>query len=176
MKNRKIFIITGEQGEGKTTRLLEVTEQLKLKNISLKGFVAEGQWKDGVRTAFQIRDIDTGASMKLCQNKQERDFVNIGRFYFNPKALVFGKNILQLSKATDLVVIDEIGLFEMKDKVWAGPLKDLMGQTENPLLITVRKKFLHKVVKHFSFEHPLIFNISQDAQTIAEAILKSLGE
>ena len=51
-----VFIIQGEQGEGKTTRLIEVINLLVSASIPLSGFTAPGKWEENKRSSFQVKD------------------------------------------------------------------------------------------------------------------------
>lgn len=170
MKTPPIFIITGEQGEGKTTTAIEVVEELKKMGVPVKGFVALGLWSDNVRSGFFIKDLETGNRSLLCKSDPDRDFEKIGRFYFNPKTIAIGEKILLLGKPGELLVIDEIGLFETKGRVWHRVLKELIKTSENPLLITIRKQFVQKVINCFSLKDPTIFELNEDSKEIAQKI------
>ena len=107
----KVLIITGDQGEGKTTRLEQVIYQLKQKKCKLSGFIAPGRWVDDKRTGFDIVDINLGRRQLLCQDEYDEKYNKIGRFYFNPEAIKFGEQLLQFNKIheSEIVIIDEIG-------------------------------------------------------------------
>ncbi len=172
MKNRRIFIITGEQGEGKTTLLKNVTRHLKERQVPLAGFFAEGEWENDSRKSFSICDINTGEEKLLCIIEHREGFIQAGRFYFNPAALDFGERILQNTTPDSLVVVDEIGRFELQGKVWADVFRVLLKFSSNSLLFTVRKKFLEKVIQYFGIDNPVIFSCDQDEYNITQTILK----
>lgn len=173
MKANQVFIITGEQGAGKTTKLIQVVEELKKRNYKIAGFVAPGFWKSNLRTGFELIDVFTGKKYILCQNSTKEDFIQIGRFYFNPSAIESGKRILQnaISLSTDFVVIDEIGIFELEGELWASSLYSLFRDTQHKILITVRSKFLEQVIIKFKLTDPIITNLDQSSKEITNLIL-----
>ena len=177
MKQQSVFIITGGQGEGKTTRIVEVVDALRDQNIEACGFVAPGKWKADTRVDFSIKNINTGETKLLCQDKPAEGFQKIGRFYFNPEAIKFGESILLMQNGPDkeLIVIDEIGLFELDGHVWADVLKQLLNSNLNPLLITVRKKFVEDVIENFNLRNVLVFNFQLQPTEIVQKILKELS-
>lgn len=176
METRLIFIITGEQGEGKTIRIKEVVTELKKQKVPVKGFIAEGEWQGDARNAFLIRDIETGKQEPLCSDEFQAGFIQHGRFYFNPVAIDFGERLLQPSAPGEVLVIDEIGVFELQDTVWANRFNYLLHKTKNPLLITVRKFFLDEVIRHFGIEHPFLFSCQQKVNSIIHIILQNISE
>lgn len=174
MKNRQIFIITGEQGEGKTTKLKKVAAKLKAQNVPFTGFLAEGEWENGVRKTFTISDINTGEKKLLCTNEAGETLIPAGRFFFSPEALDFGKQVMRHPEKGLLVIVDEIGRFELDGKIWANAFQSLIKDLDNPVLFTVRKRFLDEVITHFGIEDPLIFNCNEEDYAIAQAIIKNI--
>jgi len=65
--------------------------------------------------------VTTYEKQVLCRSKIDASFTKIGRFYFNPVAIKSGIQILNNPNISDLelIVIDEIGLFELHGKLWA---------------------------------------------------------
>ena len=173
MNANKIFIITGEQGEGKTTKLIQVVDILKKKNYKVSGFTAPGCWLDGLRSGFDIVDVRTNEKRLLCQGEYNKQYVKIGRFYFDTEAIKFGEQLLLTSNVpeTDFVVIDEIGMFELQGKLWAGPFLKLIESASCPILITVRSKFLEDVKSKFNLSDFSTFNHNQRATTIVDRIV-----
>jgi len=175
MNESKIFIITGEQGEGKTTKLTQVIDILKKKNYKVSGFIAPGRWSDGLRSGFDIVDIKTDEKRLLCQSGHNERYVKIGRFNFDAEAIKFGEQLLlnAADMETDFVVIDEIGMFELQGKLWAGSFLKLVKSAPCPILITVRSKFIEDVKTSFKLSNHTTFHLDQQATTIAIRIVKS---
>lgn len=178
MKQQPVFIITGGQGEGKTTKVFQVVEELKNQHVEVCGFVAPGKWKAGTRVGFSIKNIHSGESKLLCQDKPAEGFQKIGRFYFDPETIRFGEEILLSKKepSGQLKVIDEVGFFELEGKVWADVLKQLLNNNLNLLLITVRKKFVNDVIEQFKLRNVLVFDTELSSSKIANRILESINQ
>lgn len=174
MNQQPIFIITGEQGEGKTTRLTEVVGRLTDLGIPVRGFAAPGRWKGELRSGFSIVNLNTLESAMLCSDKSETGLMQIGRFHFNPKTITIGEKLLQKKKTGDILVIDEVGLFEIKGKVWGDVLSKLLETSDSPMLITVRRQFLDAVVEHFKMKNTTVFDVKKSSIDIAEKISCSL--
>lgn len=156
--------------------LLQVINELKNGAICCKGFVAEGKWTNNLRSGFSIKDLKTGKSYILCPENPGTGHEKIGRFYFNQKTIKIGEKILLDGKPGELMVIDEIGLFELKGKVWGKVLQTLLDQAQNPMLITVRQKFLKDVIDNFNIEIPLVFELQTEAKMIAATIERHLRD
>lgn len=174
MKMPKTYIIAGEQGEGKTTKLIDVVEKLKQKGCTIKGFFAEGYWSGNQRSGFDLVDIESGYSMEFCRGEPGKNYLQIGRFYFNPEAINYGENLLtgQKDRKTDLWVIDEIGPFELQGKLWANALTGLVRDSKNNLLITIRTTYIEEIIAKFNLTGAFICNVNDSDEKIVNQILK----
>ena len=175
MNKHPIFIISGAQGEGKTTSLIRVIEELRKDRIAVAGFIAEGEWEKGLRTRFYIRDVANTVKMILCQSEEDKAFEKQGRFYFNPEAIQLGAKLVQANEVKQLVVLDEIGLFEINGHIWAPVFKELISNADVPLIITVRDTFVDQVISTFNITRSEVFYCKIEPELIAKKIQKSIG-
>jgi len=165
MKKRRIIIITGNKGEGKTTKLKEVVDNLQYRNYSVIGFLAPAHFIDGKRKAYDFVDITSKESHLLCTADPTPEFQKIGSFYFNYSAIKCGKELLRNIKSENtIIVIDEIGPFEINGLVWDDSLMHLIKTTNNSIIITVRKKLLDEVIRKYNLENYSVINIDDDIQ------------
>lgn len=110
------FIITGEQGEGKTTLLLKILAELTSQGIRMHGIAAPGYFNEGIRSGFDVLNVHSGRTVELCSAIPTVNSIQYGRYYFRSEGLAFGKEILSqvpLPGQVDLLVIDEVGRFEI---------------------------------------------------------------
>lgn len=174
MQQATIFIIIGGQGAGKTSLVKEVLEICREKKMNCEGFLAEGEWEGGMRSQFTLLDVNTGKKALLCQAEFSPDFVRNGRFYFNPEAIHLGENIIEnaIKSKAEIVVMDEIGMFELRGEVWAKTLKHLLENHNKCILLTVRDKFLEAVIDKFQMSRAEIFELNCKASSIAGKMIK----
>jgi nucleoside-triphosphatase len=143
-----IFIITGEQGEGKTTFLQQVTGILTRYGIAVSGIWAEGSWKNSLRDSFTVVNVTTAEKMLLCNREKEDGDYAFRKFYFKKNALLFGQKVLAATNFSQLVIIDEVGGLELKGNGWAVSITELL-KTGKPMLWTVRKSLVNKIITTF---------------------------
>ena len=174
MSKQTIFIISGEQGAGKTTRLKEVLSVLQRKGVSVAGFVAEGSWENKKRNAFTLVNIQSGESIPLCSNKLNDSWIQEGRFFFNPNAISRAEKWLLegVSAHANYFAIDEIGLFELNGKIWHSAFSKLLKQDDRAIIITVRDRFLERVIEKYNLKKVEIFSVNTAAFIIADKLLK----
>ncbi len=172
MASQKVFIISGAQGEGKTTRLKEVVRLLQQKRKSIAGFVAEGSWENNKRSAFTLVNIESGESIPLCGSTAKNNWLKSGRFYFNRDAIAIGEKWLGESSTSqaDFIVIDEIGIFELDNKIWHAAFQKLLKQSNCNLIITVRNSIIERIVQKYNLENIEVFSLKIAANEIAEKI------
>ncbi len=172
MEKPSVFIITGSQGAGKTTKVIEVIRYLKKELPDVFGFYAIGKWESGWRSHFRIVDIQTGIDYQLCNRQQSAD--TAGRFVFTSKTVKLGEEIIAsgMRRKGSLAVIDEIGRFELEEKVWFSAFHNLIKKNF-PVLITVRENQLEAIIAKFSLNRPLIFKLNKESHLIARTITVS---
>ena len=169
-----IFFITGSQGSGKTTFLIELIEILKQKGITAGGFSAHGYWKNNLRDKFELEDLKTGNKMILCKRQPVEGWQKFRHFYFNPEGFTFGQKALSSSNLSkvDIIAIDEIGPFELEGKGWSKDIDSLIHKTDIPMIWVVRESILQEIIDHWNIESYIVFDIKTESpEKIADKIL-----
>ena len=174
MIQQPIFIISGEQGEGKTTKLEAIVELLISEAVPVKGFTAPGKWADNLRSSFLIKNISTGESKLLCQSSAETGFFKIGRFCFDLNTIIYGEQLINSARVGELVIIDEVGRFEIKGFVWGPVLKSVLQSNDHPIILTIRNSFIEDVLKYFKISNYFIFSMNETPKEIVEKIMLEL--
>ena len=171
------FILTGEPNQGKTTRLHQILTRLNALGVKTCGFLAPGVWENDQKTGFDLLNLKTGERFALARTEYFPHAIHHGRFYFNSEALYKGESILE--KATistcDLVVIDEIGRFELAGSVWHKSLSNLQAKPELLILIVVRSSLIAKVNEFFHFKEPTTFQFHTSDNDIINSILRKIN-
>ena len=161
--HKQVFIITGQTGSGKTTFLMSLIDQLRGKALSIAGFAALSVPEDGPSGSFNILDLVSGKILPLASRRFSEGWEPIGNFYFNPEGMLMGKNILEdpLINNNDLIVVDEIGPFELEGKIWAESLTRLLAMRSGPVLLVVREHLVSQVIQQWSLTDAMIIEIGQ---------------
>jgi nucleoside-triphosphatase len=176
MRSPRIFFITGQQGEGKTTMLIRIVDQLVQEGVPVSGFVAEGEWHEDVRKAFRMRDLGSGKSRLLCSTEWVAGSERLGRFYFVNEAVRFGNELLKRPSGGKVIVIDEVGKFELEGKVWAERFAELVSRQDCVLLISVRDQFVDEIVGKFGINDFQRYPCTANSKQVAGIVRKALQE
>ncbi len=145
---RSAVVITGATGSGKTTLVLAVIDRLRSRGLRVAGIVAPGLLTDGRRTGFDIVDLATGERAALAREQPHvgGPHARWSRFVFSPEGLALGRRALAGDALrADVIVVDEVGPFELSGGGWAQPLDDLTRAYAGSLLLVVRESVVDAV-------------------------------
>jgi len=163
--DNEVIIITGPKHYGKTTFANSMIEYLKEKSKHVKGFTAPGKFNNGIRSEFNIQNVETGEQIPLCNIIGNDLQKKIGRFYFNEAGLIFGKDILKEENLlnAEYVIIDEIGPFELKGRGWTESIEKLLINSDIKMLWVVRKNLLYDILRRFGITKAYIIDIEKNS-------------
>jgi nucleoside-triphosphatase len=149
---KRIFLLAGSPGVGKTSAVLKIVESLKAKGYNVGGMVS-GEVREGRdRVGFQILNVKTGQKGWLAHVAQ-KEGPQVGRYRVNLGDLegVGAEAITSAVTGSDVIVIDEIGPMELNSKKFrevvlkaAESLKLLIGvvhwKATDPLVRSIKDR------------------------------------
>ncbi len=165
-------VITGDRREGKTTCAGAVIEALRGEGFRVGGILAPGEIRDGRRWSIDLLDLGTGRRLPMATRDPESPWPTVGAFRVNPEALELGRQALlpQVALEQDLLVVDEVGPWELAGEGWSSALEVLQGR-EVPLLLVVRRGLLSDVLARFAPQGAPVWDVAiTGAEDIAEAV------
>jgi nucleoside-triphosphatase THEP1 len=183
IKHGQVFIVTGEYDSGKTTYVKALIANLQEYKNRISGIYAEKNYFDGQVTGYELVNISTGQKHVFLERKKDDTHLlnnnaklNIGHcdelhsksgFIISEDTLQSGIEWLRagLNSECDLIIIDEIGKWELKDQVWAGILTEILSTDRKYVLLVVRKSNLNDVIQKWNIKDPYIIEIEK---TISE--------
>ncbi len=159
-KKQAVFIIAGNEREGKTTFLFKTIKLLKESGKQVEGIMAEGMDVDGQRIGFHLVDVrDEERKIVLCSIDGKENWEKTGRYYFNPAGLKFGRDILSDISTNSIIVIDEIGPLEINGGGWSDSIEKILSKYDNPMIWVVRRKLTEQIIHKFDLENVSIMDI-----------------
>jgi nucleoside-triphosphatase THEP1 len=168
-----LFIITGEQGSGKTSLLKALSTSLAKRGKTCGGILAHGKWEDNQRSGFDLEFIPDGKTVTLCKSAPREGWIRFRRFWFNPLAFDLGKQWLAgaIAKKPEVLILDEIGPAEMENGGWAAILPGLFDEARHRLVIvTVRTRLAEAVVERWNLAPAGIFEAGTALNNVMDAI------
>lgn len=194
-ENRKLFILSGQIDSGKTTFTKVLLSYLSNENVKAGGFYAEKYYQDGNISGYNLVSISTGEKANFLRKGEKdhfsgddqcpgisletSDIKSSSKYIIVEETLENGKLWLHSEKNSDfdLIIIDEIGKWELNDQAWGQSLSDLIDNSNKNLFIVIRENLVEKVIKKWKISNPVIFSIGEITpedcgKTIADYIRK----
>jgi nucleoside-triphosphatase len=111
---KRVLLVTGSPGVGKTTVLLRVVEALKARGYSVGGMVSREVRSCGKRVGFEVLDLADGRRGWLAHVSQKSG-PQVGKYRVNLEDLngIGAHAIVKAVDRCDVIAIDEIGPMEL---------------------------------------------------------------
>ncbi|GAB4313427.1 MAG: hypothetical protein Kow00127_04440 [Bacteroidales bacterium] len=147
MSQAEVIIVTGESGSGKTGFVSQMVTILREAKVMVSGILAHGFWDGDTRERFEIEDLQTGKRIEYCSRRAVEGWDKIRKFYINPESVEFGNRALsyRFSEKKQVIIIDEIGPFELAGKGWAPLIHRLVLEGKAPMVWVVRPELISEV-------------------------------
>jgi len=160
--SRHIYIITGAIGEGKTTQVRKLVEQLKAGNVSVMGIYSPRIMVDGQTAGYDVVDVDSGLRVPFLRVDSKSESKKIGRYSINPAAIEAGLKSLSaaMDSNPDVIVADEIGKMELGNEGWFEKI-DGMLKGSSILVFAVRDFFVEEIVNKFEMKDYSVMPVSE---------------
>jgi nucleoside-triphosphatase len=127
--------ITGRPGVGKSTLALSIANKLKEYGCKVGGFITPEIREGKFRVGFLVEDFYSGKQVVLA-SRNYFGKIKIGSYYLNEEAFDFILNVLDNSiRNSDVIIIDEIGLMELKVKGFEEHMKPIL-EDDKPFIAT----------------------------------------
>jgi nucleoside-triphosphatase THEP1 len=136
------------------------------------GILAPGRYLDSGEKEYDLELHPVDIKCSLSSRIRYPGWQKIGGFYFNPEAIEAGLGHLYdlTQKAYQLLVVDEIGPFELDGLLWAPAIPGLLEKNE-PMIWTVRNRIVYPVCDRWKLENPHIINLDEIG---SESALKNI--
>jgi nucleoside-triphosphatase THEP1 len=161
---RCCVILRGRTGSGKTTLAREVVTLLRQRGQTVAGILAPGLLEDGRRTGFDVVNLATGESTALARETAdvEGPHARWSRFAFSAEGLALGRRALGPdSEGADVVVVDEVGPFELAGGGWAASLDDLARNFHGAFLLVVRRAIVEAVLARWGPPDTVVWDVDR---------------
>jgi nucleoside-triphosphatase len=111
---KRILLLTGNPGVGKTTVLLKAVEALRAKGYSVGGMISREVRSCGTRVGFEILDL-SGEKRGWLAHVNQKTGPQVGKYRVNLEDLdsVGVEAVLRAVRECEVVAIDEVGPMEL---------------------------------------------------------------
>jgi len=148
---KRVLILTGAPGIGKTTVLIKTVEALKAKGVNVGGMISREVREGNVRVGFEIIDL-TNNKQGCLANVKQKDGPQIGKYHVNLEDLedIGVTAITEAVEKCAVVAIDEIGPMELFSEKFKEAVKKALASSKVVLAVV-----------HAKARDPLIYEAKQ---------------
>jgi nucleoside-triphosphatase len=167
----RLLFVTGHPGIGKTTVILNATDELRKRGYRLGGMVTREVREKGTRIGFQILDVDKGQKGWLARTNQSMG-PQVGKYRVNLTDLdqIGVRAIRDALETADLVVIDEIGPMELFSSRFKQAVRDVLDsnkaalgvihhKTRESLIDSIRKRSDSEIIEVTTANRDSLHNV-----------------
>lgn len=170
---KAIFVISGEKKTGKTLFLQNLISVLTDTGFKLKGFYSQ---HDEITDKYYIKNIQADERVLLMTRigpPKEKP----GHFQINESGIQAGTDWMSLVKNdnTDILVLDEIGYYELNGMVWHEMFKNAVNSSK-PLIFTTKTRHLPGIITKWNIHPVAVFYPPEFSNTeqAAKQIMKTI--
>jgi nucleoside-triphosphatase len=176
---RRITLLTGERGAGKSTVCLALARLARAGGVAVSGVASRSVIRDGGRAGLEAVDLATLASWRLASTLEPLGGPTIGPFSFDPAGLARALAVVEEAAASPavLLAIDEIGPLELTFHEGFSPaLGMLAGRPTPDLLFVVRPSLVETLGALFGRDRPrVVETTAANRDGLPAALLRELG-
>ena len=133
---KRVLLLTGDPGVGKTTVIIKVVEALKAEGVSVGGMISREVREGNVRIGFEIIDSTNNKHGWLAHANQKGG-PQVGKYHVNMEGLenIGVKAIIQATEKCSVVAVDEIGPMELYSQLFKQAVKQALASNKLVLAI-----------------------------------------
>lgn len=151
--NKKILIITGSRGCGKTTMLISLIDKRKKQGVRVGGIVTKSEQRSRYELKERYYAVDLlhqESRLLLATDPDELSSVpkRAGRFYTDPSAFMWAaERIEQAMAESEILVIDELGPLEVSGGGYLSVAKKIVKRYKGQVVFVIRLSLVDILVE-----------------------------
>ncbi len=160
---KRILLLTGNPGIGKTTVLTRVADSLAAYGFGVGGMISREARQNGVRIGFEILDLISRKRGWLAHVNQESG-PQIGKYHVNLQDLeeIGSRSITNAVMDCDVIAIDEIGPMELFSNEFRKAVDAALSSRKLVIAVVHWKATDRLVVNVKTREDTELFALTQD--------------
>ena len=149
---KRVLLLTGNPGVGKTTVLIKTVDALKAEGYSVGGMISREAREGNIRIGFEIIDLTNSKHGWLAHINQQNG-PQVGKYRVNLEDLenIGAKAIVEAAEKCGVIAIDEIGPMELFSHKFKQAVKQALesrklvlavvhGKARDPLITQAKQR------------------------------------
>jgi nucleoside-triphosphatase THEP1/general stress protein 26 len=155
-------MVSGGVGAGKTEAGLRLAQRLRDAGVAVGGILAPRLVERGETVGYNVLDVSTGEDAAFARSDPPGEAV--GRFFVRPTGLAFAERALRRGiERADVVLVDEVGRWELGGGGHAPALADLLRSRALPVLF-VRTELAQAVADRFALQAAKVLRLTESVE------------
>jgi len=170
---KRVILLTGNPGVGKTTVLTKTVNALKQKGYYVGGMISREVRECGTRVGFELLDLGGGRGWLARINQEHGPQVGKYRVNMDDLNAIGAKAIADTVAQCDIIAIDEIGPMELFSEKFKQATRKAL-ESHKPVLAVVHWKAKDRLIREAkNREDAEIFTVThENRDKLPEAIVE----
>lgn len=167
---KKLFIITGPKGSGKSSYCAALASRLRSKRRSLAGLLSPAGFERGEKIGIDLLDLVSNERRPLAiRGTTENEGIFMGEWLFNKTTLDWGNQILHKISESELLILDELGPLEFNQGLGLLEGMKLIDECRfQQAYVVIRPELLEAALGRWSVTE--VIDIGNKSQLILEEV------
>lgn len=178
---KRVLLLTGSPGVGKTTVLMQIVSVLKEKGYHVGGMISREVREGRARVGFEILDL-TSFRRGWLAHVNQKSGPQVGKYRVNMEDLnaIGASAVAEAVEKCDIIIIDEIGPMELFSERFKETVRRALEESRKLVIAVVHWKVADKLINEVkSREDSEILTVTQEnrdklSETIAQKALRFL--
>jgi len=172
----RVVVVTGPSSSGKTEAVTAVADRLQGADLQVVGFVQPGEFVEGEKVGFRLRDLATGQEAPLA-SLSERDDGDFGtRFQFSEGGFQLGREALSRTALKSVVIVDELGPIELRGQGHMPAVRKALAVADlGGAMIVVRRSLVPSLLAELDASDAVVIDVESEGGRSVDVIIDALG-
>ncbi len=172
----RTVVVTGSPDSGKTAAIVRLAERLLDLGVPVAGFAQLGEFKDGAKVGFRVRELESGVEAPLARFAGRRGGEFGTRFVFSEEGFALGRTALGLAVQGAVVIVDELGPVELRgDGHMPAVLEAIKVPGLAAVVVVVRRSLVPSLLALLDATDAVVIDVQDRGDAAAEEILSALA-
>ncbi len=165
---RRVIIITGAVGCGKTSFVGEAAHLLKSEGLSVDGVIAPVVYEAEKRKGYLVRDLRSGEERILARTTPFNTSLRQGPFYFAEESFRWVEQLFNRRFGSQVLILDEVGILELRRKGYYRLLESILRHYEGCFIIIARRSILEELIALFKIGRAEVIDIEAEKEPLLQ--------
>jgi nucleoside-triphosphatase THEP1 len=172
----RIVVVTGPSNGGKTEVAAAAVKCLRDDGVQVCGFLQPGEFQDGRKVGFRLRDVATDEEVLLA-TLGDRSAGEFGtRYRFSDDGFRLARQALSRAVSGSIVIIDELGPVELRGRGHMPSVRRaLMEPDLRGAIIVVRRTLVPSLLADLDASDAIVIDVEEHGNGSVSAIVEALG-